>query len=235
MFDPRYSQRFNPQKRRSSRLSVFKKSAHLQNWYRFIAVGQGVLTRPFLEKLYIWGKRITLFPTKTTRFWVNLQLGKVLTKKPANLRMGKGKGGRVGSVAKVSSGSILLAISHIRAGLTAKIRRQIQVRSPFRVGLVRPHLQPIALRSKVWTKITGRYTRSRMYDIRYFLRKSNQSHLYAFVLFLFKWFKKTPRMVWPISVDSVVFNDEFWLSQEAMNTRVFTLKLSWEVACEDTA
>lgn len=127
------------------------------------------------------------------RFWVNLQAAQVITKKPANLRMGKGKGGRAGAVATVSPGAILLAVSFLRGGLVAKICRQISVRTSFKVGASRP-TSPFSRAGLVFARTQRRYTATRMYDLRYFFRKANQSHLYAFTAYLFKWARKVPRL-----------------------------------------
>jgi hypothetical protein len=86
-----------------------------------------------VERFFVWGKRLTCFPGQRTRFWVNLQCGRVVTRKPAKTRMGKGKGGRVGNCAHVYSGAWLLALSALRVGRLRRLQRQTQVRCAFPV------------------------------------------------------------------------------------------------------
>lgn len=161
------------------------------------------------------------------RFWVNLQAAQVVTKKPANLRMGKGKGGRAGVVASVSPGSTLLAVSFLRRGLVAKICRQISVRTSFKVGASRP-LNPFAYRGLVTAKTQRRYTAYRMYDLRYFFRKANLSHMYAFTLFLFKWSRKVPRLKRIAGFNYFAVPEEFDLYRAlGLFSALSTTKVSW--------
>lgn len=106
-----------------------------KNWTGVIALGRGFLSTSLVERLFIWGKRITRFPKNTSRFWVNIQCGVPVTKKPQNLRMGKGKGSRQGYRANIHAGSWLLAISVLRHGRLMQLHRHVQVRCAFKVGL----------------------------------------------------------------------------------------------------
>lgn len=172
-------------------MSKVKRTNHLKNWVIFFAVGQGHTQTALLSKFYIWGKKLTAQPQTSARFWVNLQVSVVLTKKPANLRMGKGKGGRVGAVAKVNPGATLLALSWLRWGRIVTIARQIQVRCNFKIGYSRP----LAFKKTHYIAPKGprrAYALTRMYELRSFFRKTNQSYQYLFVGFLFKWFKYKP-------------------------------------------
>lgn len=48
--------------------------------------------------------------------------------------MGKGKGGRLGVVAKVRSGGVIFACRRLRVGRIRKLERRIQVRCGFRIA-----------------------------------------------------------------------------------------------------
>lgn len=88
-----------------------------------------------VERLVIWGKRSSTTANTLRRFWVNLQIAQTVTQKPLNVRMGKGKGGRKGVVARVNAGATLLAFSAIRLGVLKALARRIQVRASFKVCL----------------------------------------------------------------------------------------------------
>ena len=106
--------------------------------------------------------------------------------------MGKGKGGRAGIVARVSPLTILLAFSALRPGLYQKIKRKIQVRCNFKVGgFAGKEVSPIRffLKTPKYSYILSQY-----YDLRYFFRKTNQTHIYFFVTQLFYWFKNLSRI-----------------------------------------
>ena len=69
----------------------------------------------------------------------------VLTRKPENVRMGKGKGGKVGIQVRVYPGQSLVALSSIRPGALRALYRRLRVRCRFVLGLQHALVQPVAL------------------------------------------------------------------------------------------
>lgn len=146
-----------------------------------------------ISRFYLWGKKLSNYPQTHMRFWVNLQVSTVLTRKPANLRMGKGKGGRAGGVAKVNPGSTLLAFSWLRSARIKAIKRKIQVRCNFKVAANFP--QDLNFTHYFAYKAPKRsYLLARMYELRAFFRRTNQAQTYQFLGFLFRWFRFKPRL-----------------------------------------
>ena len=73
-----------------------------------------------LEPAWITGKQIEAMRQATTRFmkregqiWIRIFPDKPITKKPAEVRMGKGKGAPEGFVAPVSPGRILMEVEGV--------------------------------------------------------------------------------------------------------------------------
>ncbi len=68
------------------------------------------------------------------RFWVNLQANINVTRKPENVRMGKGKGTRKGVRAYVYSGTFIFRVSSMRKSLISFFFKKLQVRVPFKLA-----------------------------------------------------------------------------------------------------
>lgn len=98
----------------------------------------------FLERLFVLARRTCPTATTVRRFWVNIQGAVVLTRKPENVRMGKGKGGKVGIQVRVYPGQPLLAFSAIRTGALWALYRRLRVRCRFVLGLQHALAQPLA-------------------------------------------------------------------------------------------
>lgn len=131
-----------PQKKRTARVSSRKlatQPSYLSSWAGLRSVGTGILTVRMVEQLFTRGKRAVRFPYRSSRFWVNIHCGLVLTQKPANVRMGKGKGAIRGRYARVYPGIWLLAVSLIRVSLLRYLRNFAGVRCGFKVMMHLPH------------------------------------------------------------------------------------------------
>ncbi len=62
----------------------------------------------------------------------------MVTRKPENVRMGKGKGGRAGVQVRVYPGVTLVAFSAIRRGALRALYRRLRVRCRFSIGVQYP-------------------------------------------------------------------------------------------------
>jgi hypothetical protein len=108
MFVPRRPSRARPHKRRRSRACAHPAYAiggALRRWVGVRAGGEGRLALALVERFFSWARRLVSFPLQRARFWVNVQVARVVTRKPLKIRMGKGKGGRVGTCAQVYAGT----------------------------------------------------------------------------------------------------------------------------------
>ena len=81
----------------------------------------------------MWARRIVQPVLTLRRFWVNIQVAQIITQKPVNVRMGKGKGGRKGVAATIQAGTTLVGFSALRLGLLQVARTRVQVRCNFKV------------------------------------------------------------------------------------------------------
>jgi hypothetical protein len=139
MFQPYAMRPLKPQKNRAYRSGAGLlrplRDRILRLWPRIVALGPGFLAPSLVERFVIWGKR-NIAPTETLRrFWVNLQVASIITRKPANVRMGKGKGGRRDVQAPVHAGTTLIGFSALRPGVLQALHRRAQVRCGFRIGV----------------------------------------------------------------------------------------------------
>lgn len=192
MFLPRSQARVVPQKNRNNRISRPDWRWASPTWFRVVAVGQGHLAKPMVERLFIWAKRLVRHPNTLARFWVNIQVCQVVTKKAANTRMGKGKGSRVAVVGKVSSGTTLLAVSRLRSGLISKVVRQIQVRCHFRVAALYASRDLDSQTYLALKQTQRRYVALKRRETLYLYRRANQIHTLAFFSSLFRWSYRRP-------------------------------------------
>lgn len=62
-------------------------------------------------------------------------MARVVTQKAVNSRMGKGKGGRIGTVAQICSGTLIFGTTVLRRGLLKKLAARLRVRCNFPIFL----------------------------------------------------------------------------------------------------
>lgn len=111
---------------------------HLQGFHYFMyATTGGFLQSKTLNYFFSYAKKLFKILKKSTKIWINLPLSHIITKKPLNTRMGKGKGSRQGLVSRVWPDTLIFAISFSRFGLVKKLFRFVKAKSPFRVVLIR--------------------------------------------------------------------------------------------------
>ena len=105
--------------------------------------------------IYVWLKKITKYPMGLVRFWVNLQGNIQVTRKPENVRMGKGKGARKAMRAYVHPGTFLFRVTSMRKGLMEFFLNKLRVRVPFRLGVF-GNLESMGFYGKPYTWIQYR-------------------------------------------------------------------------------
>lgn len=183
--------KLNPQKNRTNKI-IFNdtKIPHqFKNWFKVVSFGYGTITYALIAKIFTWAKRITYYPNTTSRFWVNIQISKPITRKAENSRMGKGKGSKVMMLGVVSTGTVLLALSKIRTGRRKRLIRQIQVRCAFLLGMQTP---PIRL-FVPFNRIKARqpyFIFNKKWDYYTIFKQTNQRELMFFFTSIFKWYTK---------------------------------------------
>lgn len=193
MFTPRQPVTAKAHKQRRWRASAARLWAPstLAAWPRVIAVGAGHMPLLFLERLYTRTRR--LCPTLTTlrRFWINLQGVSVLTRKPENVRMGKGKGSRAGVQVRINPGVTLVAFSAVRRGTLHAFYRRLRVRCRFPIGVQYPGSSGVGGfvgQPASWVRlrrIQPRYITPQFTEFRETLRRLRRPALLGYFLRLF--------------------------------------------------
>jgi hypothetical protein len=122
---------FNPGSGKGGGHGIFSRAQHVLG-----AISSGFLHPRCLESMFIYARKLFKVPQKSTKIWINLHACHLVTRKALNVRMGKGKGSRIGLNIRVRAGSSVVAINHCRLGLWHKLTRFIRVRCSFRVCAV---------------------------------------------------------------------------------------------------
>lgn len=98
-----------------------------------ISVSSGFLSDKTINNFYIIIRKIFKNFKSISKFWIYLNVNYIITKKPLNVRMGKGKGSRKGLLSLVKSGNSILELKYCRLGLFLKIFKYISIRCSFNV------------------------------------------------------------------------------------------------------
>ncbi len=208
MFRPR---RFSPtstQKRRETRFNSV--STIFPNWPGLISLGSGLLAASVVDRLAILAKRASGVGLSGRSFWINIQVSGIISQKPEKVRMGKGKGGYKGLIARVRRGSSLVLFSAIRRGSLKKLERWLRARVNF---AIRSHN---CSRGLVFNQETGffgsvdwrknrnsqkNYITGRLDEFKEQLQRLRRPFLWSYFGKIFYWRLVTPVAVWTLPKD----------------------------------
>lgn len=155
---------------------------------------EGTLAQNSVEALYVRAKRYSAYPSRITQFWVNLQLGCRVTRKPMNLRMGKGKGTLRGLRARIFAGAWLVAFTRLRRGLLRQLAVYARVRFVCNVLL-----QSECVGGALCPPWFGRHQKQRRYLSTYYyegcdlFRQARQPQQLAVLRTVFRWRWRRPQ------------------------------------------
>jgi hypothetical protein len=134
------------------------------------------------------------------RFWVNLQASIQVTRKPENVRMGKGKGARKGMRAFVRVGTFLYKITSLRVGLMSYFYKKLQVRVPFKLGVVgQPSVLGFVGRPYTWAQhhiVQKKYIVAQLELYKGLLKKLHRPLILGYILRIFWWRYVIPYAIW---------------------------------------
>ncbi len=156
-------------------------------------MGAGFAPQALIERLYINARRVCPYLTTLRRFWVNVQCAIPVTRKPENVRMGKGKGGRSGMQARITPGLTLVAFSAIRPGTLRAITRRMRVRCRFVIAAFRAE-QPYSVfqdfcgTPATWIRfrrVQPRYVTAQFSEFRETLRRLRRPALLGYFVRMF--------------------------------------------------
>lgn len=139
MYEPRKPRTRRPLKMRST-VFVSKPllvSSFWQNngWLSLITLGTAIVPPRVVPRIFTYIKKLLRYPKTHSRFWVNAQCAFLVTRKPLNVRMGKGKGAKVRFYTKIRHNTPLAAISSLREGFKKRLKRFVSIRLGRRVFL----------------------------------------------------------------------------------------------------
>jgi hypothetical protein len=103
-----------------------------------------------VPRVFTYLKKALRYPKATARFWVNAQCAHLVTRKPLNVRMGKGKGARVRRYSKGHGQGPVAAVSAMRAGVRTRVRRFIATRLGCPILVLEP--SPALVAPPLWVR-----------------------------------------------------------------------------------
>ena len=97
-------------------------------WATFTPLGTFCTPPRVIPRIFTYLKKALRYPKGKSRFWVNAQCAHLVTRKPLNVRMGKGKGAKVRRYSKGRGQAPVAAMSYGREGLQRRVRRFVSIR-----------------------------------------------------------------------------------------------------------
>lgn len=154
MYEPRFAPLARAFKGRSAKaplipLAPSRRAAYV-GWVTFTPLGTFCTPPRVVPRVFTYIKKTLRYPKTTSRFWVSAQCAYLVTRKPLNVRMGKGKGAKVRRYTKNKGGAPLAAVSAMRPGLRTKVRRFMGTRLGCPVTVLDP--DPGVERPPLWAR-----------------------------------------------------------------------------------
>ena len=142
MYEPRFDtsrRRFKQRRAHSltALVSLSPKWATL-GWLTFVPLGVFRTPPRVVPRIFTYVKKALRYPKCKSRFWVNAQCAYLVTRKPLNVRMGKGKGAKVRRYSAGRGQAPIAALSSARGGLRRRLRRFMATRLGSPVSIVAP-------------------------------------------------------------------------------------------------
>lgn len=192
-------------------------------WVAVCALGPSIVPPRVIPRIYTYVKKLLRYPKTRARFWVNAQCAYLVTRKPLNVRMGKGKGAKVRLYTAFRGGVTLAALSALRAGLQVRLRRFISIR----LGRPTLLLQPTAV-IPGWVqrhRTQVRLLRARAREVKMLLTLIRRPALRIFFNRLFRRAWKRPRLRWRFR----------WPALPRRSARLRSKKRKWGLGVRYTA
>jgi hypothetical protein len=159
-------------------------------------MGPFVVPPRVVPRIYTYIKKMTKYPKSRIRFWVNAQCAHLITRKPLNVRMGKGKGAKVRLYSFFKGGSTLAAVSSLRQGLQKKLRRFVAIRLGRPIFILKPLKES---RRAPWSqrhRTQPKFLREKAVEIKTLLDFIRKPALRFFFNRLFRFAWRKPRLKW---------------------------------------
>lgn len=161
-----------------------------------VTLGTTVVPPRVVPRVFTYIKKLIRYPKTRSRFWVNAQCAFLVTRKPLNVRMGKGKGAKVRFYTKISHATTLAAISSLRPGFKKKLKRFASIRLGRGVSIFEPLLGAKGVEWSQRHRTQTNFLRSRAAEIKTLLTFVRRPSLKFFFGRLFRAAWRKPRLRW---------------------------------------
>lgn len=200
MYEPRRPRQRRPLKKRTARALLRPLATQFllaqAGWLTAVPLGPIVVPPRVIPRIFTFLKKLIRYPKTRARFWVNAQCAHLITRKPLNVRMGKGKGAKVRLYTALGGGCAVAAVSHLRAGFRTRLRRFVAIRLGRPVALLTPTptATPVLWAQRHRTQTAS--TRHRAQEVKALLALIRRPGLKVFFSRLFRAAWRRPRLRW---------------------------------------
>lgn len=167
----------------------------LLGWLAFVPLSFFCTPPRVVPRIFTYFKKALRYPKSKARFWVNAQCAHLVTRKPLNVRMGKGKGAKVRCYSKGKGGAPLAAASSMRVGVERRIRRFVGIRLGCPILVHRPVEAAAPLWVRQW-RTQAALLRGRAKELKGLLKLVRRPLTKLFFARLFKIAARRPRLKW---------------------------------------
>ncbi len=147
-----------------------------------------------VPRIFTYLKKLLKYPRTRARFWVNAQCAYLVTRKPLNVRMGKGKGAKVRFYTLLKHNTPVAALTRLRSGLQKRLRRFISVRLGRPVYVLRPSVVGVEWAQR--HRVQANFLRARASEVRALLPFIRRPLTKFFFSRLFRTAWRRPRLRW---------------------------------------
>ena len=166
-------------------------------WATFTPLGTFCTPPRVIPRIFTYLKKALRYPKGKSRFWVNAQCAHLVTRKPLNVRMGKGKGAKVRRYSKGRGQAPVAAMSYGREGLQRRVRRFMSTRlgCPVAVGVPEAGCPEAPLWVRQW-RTQPSLLKGRARELRALLKLIRRPLTKLFFARLFRLAWRRPRLKW---------------------------------------
>lgn len=200
MYEPRISRLFRPLKKRARRCLTrpfaVRHFLFSQGWLVLVALSHVIIPPRVVPRLFTYIKKLVRYPQNRTRFWVNAQCAYLVTRKPLNVRMGKGKGAKVRLYSLINRQTAIAAVSRLRLGLQTRLKRFSTTRLGCPTFIATPNKGSTLVEWTQRHRIQTSFLRTRATEVKALLAFLRRPTIKIFFARLFRGAFRRPRLRW---------------------------------------
>lgn len=200
MYDPRRPKTRRPLKKRAA---VFVSKPfpsetfwQINGWTSLVVMGTTIVPPRVVPRIFTYIKKLIRYPQTRSRFWVNAQCAFLVTRKPLNVRMGKGKGAKVRHYSLIGGSTSLASVSELRPGLKRKLKRFMGIRLGRKVFVLDPKRPTSKVEWSQAYRTQKDFLKARAGEVKTLLTFIRRPSIKLFFGRLFKAGFRKPRLRW---------------------------------------